>query len=139
MHFLHTHFLHSLPAPIIRFIVSGSHEISSSLSLIAISGSPWSEVGAASPGWLQLKVIKTNNVAKVRNEAVVIVDFLPECEGVNNLSVGGSMTPRIGFFGEGANSGAPGATSVTPGATSGAPGVLLSASVVDCRHNNFLN
>ena len=25
-----------------------------------------------------LKVIKTNNVAKVRNEAVDIVDFLPE-------------------------------------------------------------
>ena len=36
-----------------------------------------------------LKVIKTNNVAKVRNEAVDIVDFLPECgEGVINLSVG---------------------------------------------------
>ena len=26
-----------------------------------------------------LKVIKTNNVAKVRNEAVAIVDFLSEC------------------------------------------------------------
>merc|ERR1711970_1057966 len=36
-------------------------------------------VGAAIPGWLQLKVIKTNNVAKVRNEAVAIVDFLSEC------------------------------------------------------------
>ena len=35
-----------------------------------------------------LKVIKTNNVAKVRNEAVDIVDFSPECgEGVINLSV----------------------------------------------------
>ena len=36
-----------------------------------------------------LKVIKTNNVAKVRNEAVDIVNFSPECgEGVVNLSVG---------------------------------------------------
>ena len=36
-----------------------------------------------------LKVIKTNNIAKVRNEAVDIVDFSPECrEGVINLSVG---------------------------------------------------
>ena len=35
-----------------------------------------------------LKVIKTN-VAKVRNEAVDIVDFSPECgEGVINFSVG---------------------------------------------------
>jgi len=56
----------------------------------ALSGSPSLEVGAASPGWLQLKVIKTNNVAKVRNEAVDIVDLLPECgDGVNYLSVGG--------------------------------------------------
>jgi len=44
------------------------------------------------------------------------------------------MTPRIGFFGAGATSGAPGATSVAPGATPGAPGALLSASVVDCCH-----
>ena len=29
--------------------------------------------------YLKVKVIKTNNVAKVRNEAVDIVDFLPEC------------------------------------------------------------
>ena len=38
---------------------------------------------------LYLKVIKTNNISKVRNEAVDIVDFSPESgEGVINLSVG---------------------------------------------------
>ena len=43
-----------------------------------------------------LKVIKTNNIAKVRNEAVDIVDFSPECrEGVINLSVGVSEGVRI--------------------------------------------
>ena len=51
------------------------------------------------------------------------------------------MTPRIGFFGAGATSGAPGATSVAPGATSvapgatsGAPGALLPASVLNRCH-----
>ena len=42
-----------------------------------------------------LKVIKTN-IAKVRNEAVDIVDFSPECgEGVINLSVGVSEGVRM--------------------------------------------
>ena len=42
-----------------------------------------------------LKVIKTN-IAKVRNEAVDIVEFSPECrEGVINLSVGVSEGVRI--------------------------------------------
>ena len=47
------------------------------------------------------------------------------------------MTPRIGFFGAGATSGAPGATSVAPGATSGAPGALLPASVIVSSHASF--
>jgi len=34
------------------------------------------EVGAAFPGWLQLKLIKTTNSAKARNDVVDIVDFL---------------------------------------------------------------
>ena len=38
---------------------------------------------------LYLKVIKTNNIAKLRNEADDIVDFSPENgEGVINLSDG---------------------------------------------------
>jgi len=54
----------------------------------ALFGWPSSAFGAAFPGWLQLKVIKTNNVAKVRNDAVDIVDFLPECgDQVINLPV----------------------------------------------------
>jgi len=44
---------------------------------LALSLKAFFEVGAAFPGWLQLKVIKTTNSAKARNDLVDIVDFLP--------------------------------------------------------------
>jgi len=44
----------------------------------ALSGSALAEIGAAFPGWLQLKVIKTTNIAKARNDVLDIVDFLPD-------------------------------------------------------------
>ena len=45
-----------------------------------------------------LKVIKTTNAAKVRNEAIDIVDFLPGCgDGVIILS-GGVYNLGIHFF-----------------------------------------
>jgi len=43
----------------------------------ALSGLASAEVAAAAfPGWLQLKVIKTTNIAKARNDVLDIVDFL---------------------------------------------------------------
>jgi len=45
-------------------------------SSAALSGLALSEVGAAFPGWLKLRVIKTTNSAKARNDVVDIVYFL---------------------------------------------------------------
>merc|ERR1719431_359932 len=71
-----------------RFSAKYAHTPVRIICEAALFGWPSSGFGAAFPGWLQLKVIKTNNIAKVRNDAVDIVDFLPECgDQVINLPV----------------------------------------------------
>merc|ERR1719402_402200 len=62
----------------------------------ALSGSASAKLGAAFPGWLQLKVIKTTNSAKARNDVVDIVYFLLWAQ--SKLFIGGSRNFFATYF-----------------------------------------